>query len=741
MDEQRIIIEGHIIEGQLLDAQGPGHEVRVTVIAGGASKNGFAYNTASLQEIARLIEGAHAYADHSRTPADMSVRSVRDVVGFYKDAQFVPDGHGRVDATLHIFDAASWLWSIIQEAVSLGRPELIGVSIDILGQWQLSEATRHKHITNVLALNSCDVVTRPSAGGAIRRILHDMSEPEREGNSDIPNNSPTIPNKGDNPDMDPKDQANANANAANGEQGAASNEAQAANTATNTTNIQEAQATAQTQAQGANANTSSANVTAEAQRIMEQNQALLTQQNAELEALRAQRAELARITEAAKLERAQLTLETRLQQSNLPGAVKERVKSRFTGRVFEASELDAEMDAALQMMAELHRQGLVTGHGYERAANGSISGMVTEAEKVQAAFDRMFDLDIDTTKLGNVRGYTSILEAYARVTGTSNLGGGISDRSQIGSIRVNEAAPVDRITEADTTTASFSYLLGTSMNKRLLKDYQAWPAEWTKFTTIAPIRDFKQQSRVRFGAFGSLPIVAEDTAYTTATLSDSASTYVAQKRGQLVTVSRETIINDDLQAIKQIPSKLAVAAAYTLAEFVYGFLSTNPNIYDGNALFTSGAPHSNLGAAALSTAAMQTGITAMREQTNFAGKRIGLRPRFLVVPPELEWQSMVVTKSAGVPGAANNDINPMLGYVTPIISPQLTSSTQWFMLGDPREIDTIEVGFVGGQVNPALFIQDQPLFGLNFTQDSISYKIRHEYGAAVMDYRGMYRGI
>ena len=209
----------------------------------------------------------------------------------------------------------------------------------------------------------------------------------------------------------------------------------------------------------------------------------------------------------------------------------------------------------------------------------------------------------------------------------------------------------------------------------------------------------------------------------------------------MVTVSRETIINDDLMAIKQIPTKLAVAAAYTLAEFVYAFLSTNPNIFDGSALFTSGAPHNNLGSSALSTGAMQTGVTAMREQTNFAGKRIGLRPKYLVVPPELEFTAMVVTKSAGVPGSNNNDINPMLGYVTPIVSPQLSSSTQWFFAADPAVVDTIEVGFVGGQVNPALFIQDLPLYGLNFTNDVISYKVRHEYGACVTDYRGLYRGI
>ncbi len=258
---------------------------------------------------------------------------------------------------------------------------------------------------------------------------------------------------------------------------------------------------------------------------------------------------------------------------------------------------------------------------------------------------------------------------------------------------------------------------------------------------LVPIRDFKQQSRVRLGAFGSLPIVAEDSAYTAVTMTDSAATYVPQKRGNLVTVSREVIVNDDLQAIKQIPTKLAVAAAYTLAEFVYGFLSGNPTIYDGSLLFTSGAPHSNLGASALSTAALQGGVTAMREQTNYAGKRLGLRPRFLVVPAELEWTSMVITKSAGAPGSNNNDINPMLGYVTPIVSPQLSSTTQWFLVADPREVDTVEIGFVGGQVNPALFIQDSPLLGLNFSQDAISYKVRQEYGGCVTDYRGLYRGI
>jgi hypothetical protein len=701
-DEQHIHVAGQIIE-QLASAGSDGHEVRVTIIRGGCSKNGYAYDDAALLAIATMIDGAQAYADHARLPADQSNRSVRDVVGFYHDIQYIPSSagaseSGRVDATLHLFEAADWLWSIIKEACQLGRPELIGLSIDIIGQWQQNDERNTRDVVAVLQVNSCDIVTRPSAGGTFRRIIHDDSSVEADElawSTIIPTQHTTT--QGDYDSMT-QTHISPTETVPQGSQ------------STQTVSIEE--------------NTLPR---LEAGRLLEQ-QKLLEQQRQEMERLLAD----------AHLQKCSLSLERRLQESIMPEAVKSQIRQRFQGRLFEEHELESELSSNQQLLARLTADGVIRGNGSEKAVVGQ---MITEAEKVQAAFDAMFDLDVDRTKLGNIRGFVSIHEAYTRVTGDVSLYGGISGSSHLGTIHVAESAPIGRISEADTTTASFSYLLGTSMNKRLLKDYQAWPAEWQKFVTIAPIRDFKQQTRVRLGAFGSLPVVAEDSPYSAVTLTDSAATYVPQKRGNLVTISRETILNDDLQAIRQIPTKLAVAAAYTLAEFVYAFLASNPPIYDSSNLFVSGAPHNNLGASALSTSAMQSGITAMREQTNYAGKRLGLRPRYLVVPPELEWTSMVVTKSAGVPGSPNNDINPMLGYVTPIIAPQLTSTSQWFLIGDPREVDTIEIGFVGGQVNPSLFIQDQPILGLNFTQDAITYKIRHEYGGTVVDYRGLYRGV
>lgn len=700
MDEEKSIEirESCIIES--IDV--PGHSVRVTIIKGGKSINGYYYNDDALQSIARMVEGAHAYADHGNS--NQSSRSMRDLIGFYKDAQFVPsDGVSlaRVDATLHVLSAASWLWDIIQESHTLGKPDLVGLSIDIFGTCEQDTTLNAKVITRVASLNSCDVVTRPSAGGSINRILHDVGSDPQEGNGMDPEKDVSVVDPPATQPITTQTEKNPSV-----------------------TQVQESQPTTQTVVE-----TTPTKVIATPD---------LTQIQESQRLIEAQRAEMAKLLEQARLDRAQTLLERKLQESILPQAVRAIVKGRFVGRIFEEAELDKDIQDQLGMLAQLTRDGLVRGHGFDKT---EITGsQITEAEKVQAAFDRMFDLDIDA-KYGNVRPFTSIREAYARVTGTSSLQSGISSATQLGQIGIHEAAPIERITEVDTTTASFSYLLGTSMNKRLLKDYQTWPAEWMKFVTIAPIRDFKQQSRVRLGAFGSLSTVPENTAYSAVTLTDSAATYVATKRGNLVTVSRETIINDDLHAIRQIPTKLAQAAAYTLAEFVYAFLSGNPAIFDGSLLFTAGAPHTNLGAAALSSASMQSGVTAMRNQTNFAAKRLGLRPRYLIVPPELEFTAMVITKSAGVPGSNNNDINPMLGYVTPIVSAQLTNTTQWYMAGDPREIDTIEVGFVGGQVNPALYVQDSPLLGLNYTQDAISFKCRHEYGGCCVDWRGLYRGL
>lgn len=297
--QEAIQISGQIRE-EVSGASETGHEIRVTVVKGGKSLNGFYYDDRALRSIARYIEGARAYADHGRSTADQQTRSIRDMVGFYRDAQYIAHDpetpEGRVDATLHLFEAAGWLASIIVEAMKIGRPDLVGVSIDIIGVAEHDTGVQARRVSKVLSLNSCDVVTRASAGGAFQRILHDQ---------------------GDNA-MDEVQQEN-------------------------TTGSDEVES-----------------------------------------ATDVQRTETEALLRELRQERAALMLERRLMESILPTAAQQSIRERFAGRIFEARELDCEINSIQGLLANLSNTGLISGHGYEKP---SFSSQITEAEKVQAAFE------------------------------------------------------------------------------------------------------------------------------------------------------------------------------------------------------------------------------------------------------------------------------------------------------------------------------------------------------------------
>jgi hypothetical protein len=707
-------------------------EVEVTCIRQGLSRNGNYYGRDVVASMVPLFEGAQAYADHSFSNQGGLPRSVRDLVGYYRSPRLDPSGHLR--AVLKVLPSVDWLWDLIQESVSSGL-NLVGISIDADGSVSPGsvDGVKCRLVESIQRLRSCDIVSRASAGGRFERLLQadnqswwDQYEPLNERAAHMQGESMhsglTIMHQQPiytAPDdyHDPIQLGPTLAAAIPGGQVIAG--AYALGRTDLTAMGTDAQGAVLPAGAGAGANPRVAQSADAMLREAETALAEATRAREEAQQAREEAAQVRRLLESERL------VSGKLSASNLPAPVVRKLGLAFENRIVEGAEIDAAIELERATLAELVGSGLIRGMGDEKIVVGR-----SEVDKLQAAFDQLFDVQEGE----RVPALSGIREAYVLATGDHAITG----QSQSG-----------RLLEADVTTASFAYLLGTSMNKRLLKDYQAWPSEWQKFCTITPIKDFKQQDRIRLGAFGSLSTVPEDTAYTTLTLSDVRATYTPAKRGNIVAVTRETIVNDDLYAIKQIPGKLAVSAAFTLAEFVYGFLTALTNIYDGAQLFTNGGVHTNSKVVtpgtpntgiALSSANMQTVVTLMRRQTNMGSKPIGLKPRFLVVPPELEWTAMVITKSAGAPGGNFNDINPMLGYTEVIVAPQLSSTTWWNLVADPRVIDTIEVGFVGGQVNPVLFVQDQPLYGNNFTNDVISYKVRHEYGGAVVDYRGFAQG-
>ena len=414
-----------------------------------------------------------------------------------------------------------------------------------------------------------------------------------------------------------------------------------------------------------------------------------------------------------------------------------------------ARALEAALDAEVEALAALRTLGgvasgagaglepantLVRGHGAARAEVGD-SGAARARSAVQVAMDRLFgvreddaDPDVATVRRAGVRPprWTGLREAYVQVTGDAGVTG-----------TVNPSLSIAREANEVTTTVMNQALLN-SMTKRLVQDYDGQPQDWRRFVTIRALRDFKSQDRIRLHDFASLSTVSEGSAYTNLPWDDTRETYAPVKKGNLVVVTREAILNDDLNAIRKVPSKLAIAAAITINEFVYGLFTGNPTMSDGTKVFDDGVQtaHANRLTSSLSATALQSAMTLMMKQVNTAGKRLNLRPAYLLVPPDLLFTAMTLVSSTLVPGSMNNDANVLRGALEPLSVAQFTDATDWYVVADPRHVETVEVGFVGGRETPDLLMQEAPLEGQVFTNDQISFKVRWEFGGGWLDYRG-----
>ena len=196
------------------------------------------------------------------------------------------------------------------------------------------------------------------------------------------------------------------------------------------------------------------------------------------------------------------------------------------------------------------------------------------------------------------------------------------------------------------------------------------------------------------------------------------------------------ITNDDVGAVQRIPKSLVRAAKRTLSKFALDFLKDNPEIYDENTLFH--ASHGNLGATALGAASVAAGRLAMKSQTEKnSNEKLGITPRFLWVPDELEETAVDLFRRNTEQD--RNFVQSLSLDNVPVW--YWTDVNDWCLTADPMDLATVEIGFLGGKEEPDLFIQDSPTAGSMFTNDKVTYKIRHIYGGTVTDYRGAYKSV
>jgi hypothetical protein len=693
-------VAGRVIEAKGTDTDG-GRVFRTRIIAYGDSKNGRRYPEAVLREAVGMYEGAKAY-DHHRTLEELQTSTISGLVGHYRDVQAETDG---LYGDLHLLPSATHTAEVLDASLTAqeaGLDPSVGISHDVQCHFRpiVADGRRMQEAVQVASVTSADVVANPSAGGkAVRAVAGGITTTEEE--SDVPTKADFLA---------------AMKEATDDELAAVG----LSRTATKTTESTAPATTLQRAVEGEAAPTE-------------------------------------RATEADTMPKGsflgKMLIKSKIEAAGLPAAVTESIAGALPERITE-SDVDAQVSLLQSAL------GMVERHDLRPTVTATVAQESLDTKK--EALDAFFASDFQ-------KGYRSFKEAFIDITGRAPRSAFDEDFNRVimrESIASYDSG--DRTTES-MSASSWNLVLGDSITRRLVAEYnQPDLQNWRQVTSsIVPVNDFRTQRIDRIGGYGVLPTVNQGQPYQPLTSPPNEEvTYAISKRGGTEDVTLEMIANDDVRAISRIPKKLGLAAANTLYQFVWNFITTNAGtattsgatIYDTTSLFTGNAGHANYVAngagAALSQSALSAGRLLMRSQTAYgdAQQFIAPTPRFLVVVNDIEelaWQ--LVTSAVALPTAANTppqstgaantpNLHQNLNLIVLDYLPNSTSTTAWWLVGDPGRIPTLEVGFYQGQQDPALFTQSDPTVGSVFNADKVTYKIRHIYSGAVLDYRGFVKG-
>ena len=281
-------------------------------------------------------------------------------------------------------------------------------------------------------------------------------------------------------------------------------------------------------------------------------------------------------------------------------------------------------------------------------------------------------------------------------------------------------------------TSDFPAILANVANKTLRAGYEIAPQTFKPFCRQTSAPDFKQIQRTQIGDAPALKKVNESGEFTVGAIGEGKESYQLATYGRIIAITRQTLINDDLGAFADLPAKFGRAAAMLESDIVWGIITGNPAMGDGNALFH--ASHGNIGAGAISVAGFDAMRVAMRKQKSLDGQPINLMPEFLLVPAAKETLAQQYT-SADFVSAKSADINPFKSALTVIVEPRLdaASSDMWYAAASPGAIDTIEYCYLDG--NEGVYIETRN----GFEVDGMEIKARLDFAAKAIDYRGFYR--
>ena len=297
-----------------------------------------------------------------------------------------------------------------------------------------------------------------------------------------------------------------------------------------------------------------------------------------------------------------------------------------------------------------------------------------------------------------------------------------------GGNRIN-AGNLREILAAGFATHSISNVLAATYGKFLLQGYNAVESTWDMIASIRSVSDYKAVTGVRLNGGFDFEDVAPTGELKSADASDETRTIRAKLTGRMSSISMVDIVNDDLGALTQVPTRLGRGAAIKLnKDFWSEFESSNSTFYQRE---TAAAGN------ALSLTSLKTAVSSYKKLKDPDGNPLGITPAMILVSPENEITAEeLMGASVLITGenATRGNVNVFAGRYQVVGSSYLTSSSTWWLVANPAELPCMEVAFLNGQRLPTVQQADA-----DFQTLGIQVRGHFSYGVAKAESRGAYR--
>jgi hypothetical protein len=296
------------------------------------------------------------------------------------------------------------------------------------------------------------------------------------------------------------------------------------------------------------------------------------------------------------------------------------------------------------------------------------------------------------------------------------------------------------------TTTDFPGLFEDAANKNLRAAYEAAPQTWLPISKLVSLSDFKPSRQLQVGDAPALLEILEHGEYTFGTIGEAKETIQLKTYGRMFGITRQALINDDLNAFGEVPAAFGRKARDIESDLAWTQITANGLMGDGVALFAAAAwptGHANLTTGpgtVLSITSLGVGRALVRNQKGIDNVTpLNLSVRYLIVPAALE--TLADQFVSQIQPALAGSVNPFAaGGRTPltvIVEPRLdiNSALSWYMATDIASAPVLYHGVLDGQEGPLVTQQE------GFDVDGMKFRCRIDVAFKAADPRAIYKNV